>query len=83
MRHEKAVHLIIMSEATYRIINDTTQYRDSLNQLATGVTEFSIDAWHSLANFVQESPTNKYAVLGGLGVAVLFVMLLIKRTRFF
>ena len=72
-----------MSEATYRILNDTTQYRESLNQLATGVTEFSIDAWHTVANFVQESPTNKYVVLSGLGLAVLFVLLLIKRTRFF
>lgn len=72
-----------MSEATYRILNETGAYREMLGQITTSAKDLSLDAWHTLANFVQESPEQKYVVLGGLGAAILFVLILIKRTRFF
>lgn len=76
-----------MSETQHRIIIDdevsVSSSPSPLYALADGVTECGIDAWYWLVNYVQSAPERKILILATLTISVLFVALLMKRTRFF
>lgn len=74
-----------MSETQHRIIIDDEVSVSSspLYALVDGVAECGIDAWYWLVNYVQSAPERKILILTTLAISVLFVALLMKRTRFF
>lgn len=69
-----------MSEIQRRIINSSS---DTFNQISTIISEFSIDTWYWLVNDIKDSPEHKWWVIGASAVAMLIILILMKRTRFF
>lgn len=74
-----------MSETQHRIIMDDEPLASpsALYVMAEGVSECGTDAWYWLVNYVQSAPERKILILTTLTIGVLFVALLMKRTRFF
>lgn len=76
-----------MSETQHRIIDDDAHNISAalspLYKLSEGVSDFTMDAWYWLVNYVQSAPERKMTVLATCALGVLLVLLLIKRTRFF
>ena len=79
-----------MSETQHRIIeaplvqNEWLEpAKEALVFTANHVTEFSVDAWYWLVNYVQSAPERKVAVITAAGLAILLVLMLIKQTRLF
>lgn len=75
-----------MSETQHRIIIDDEPHvlsSSPLYVMTEGVAECGIDAWYWLVNYVQSAPERKILILTTMTIGVLFVALLMKRTRFF
>lgn len=77
-----------MSETQHRIIespliqSEWLEYTKKMAlHVANHVTEYSTDAWYWVTNYVTSAPERKILVLGVALLAILAVLMEIKRTR--
>lgn len=65
-----------------RIINSSNPHYETFDELTKNLSEFVIDAWYWLVNYVQTSPENKAIVILAVCGAILPILFMIKRVRF-
>lgn len=76
-----------MSETHHRIIEPRNEWLETFVSTfqctMNHVTEFGVDSWYWLENYVKSAPERRGAILLASFLAVLFVAMLIRRTHFF